>query len=86
MNKFIYKNLGRNIKYYRNQLGLTQQKLADKIGKGLNFVGKIEVAYSKPSFDTIIQISEALNVELKDLFDFKETEKKVIEKRKGKNK
>lgn len=86
MNKFIYKNLGRNIKYYRNQLGLTQQKLADKIGKGLNFVGKIEVAYSKPSFDTIIKISEALNVELKDLFDFKETEKKVIEKRKGKNK
>lgn len=86
MNKFIYKNLGKNIKYYRNQLGLTQQKLADKIGKGLNFVGKIEVAYSKPSFDTIIQISEALNVELKDLFDFKETEKKVIEKRKGKNK
>ncbi len=86
MNKFIYKNLGKNIKYCRNQLGLTQQKLADKIGKGLNFVGKIEVAYSKPSFDTIIQISEALNVELKDLFDFKETEKKVIEKRKGKNK
>lgn len=84
MNKFIYKNLGKNIKYYRNQLGLTQQKLADKIGKGLNFVGKIEVAYSKPSFDTIIQISEALNVELKDLFDFKETEKQVIEKRKGK--
>lgn len=41
MNKFIYKNLGKNIKYYRNQLGLTQQKLADKIGKGLNFVGKI---------------------------------------------
>lgn len=70
MRKKVYKNLGNNIKKYRNKLGITQQDLADKIGKGLNFVGKIEIAFSKPSFDTIIDIAEALNVSLKDLFDF----------------
>lgn len=70
MNKNIYKKLGKNIKARRIELGLTQQELADKIGKGLNFVGKIEVAFSKPSFDTIIDISNALNIKLKDLFNF----------------
>ncbi len=70
MNKNIYKKLGKKIKELRIEQGLTQQELADKIEKGLNFVGKIEVAFSKPSFDTIIDIANALNVKLKDLFNF----------------
>ncbi len=70
MNKNIYKKLGKNIKKRRMELGYTQQELADKIGKGLNFIGKIEIAFSKPSFDTIIDIANALDIELKDLFDF----------------
>ena len=68
--KNIYKNLGINIKSKRKALGYTQQELADRIGKGLQFVGKIETAFSKPSFDTIIDISYALNVSLDDLFSF----------------
>lgn len=68
----IYKSLGKNIKKRRRELGLTQQDLADEINKGLNFVGKIETAFSKPSFDTVIDISFALDIKLKDLFDFKE--------------
>lgn len=70
MNARIYKNLGKNIKKRRQELGYTQQELADKIGMGLNFVGKIEIAFSKPSMDTIIKISKALDIKLKDLFDF----------------
>ncbi len=70
MNKNIYKKLGKNIKSRRMELGLTQQELADKINKGLNFVGKIEIAFSKPSFDTVIDIADALEIKLKDLFDF----------------
>ncbi len=66
----VYKKLGKNIKNKRMQLGYTQQELADRIGKGLNFVGKIEVAFSKPSLDTVIDIANALNVEIKDLFTF----------------
>ena len=68
--KQIYKNLGINIKTARKQRGYTQSELADRIGKGLQFVGKIETAFSKPSFDTIIDISYALNVPLDDLFNF----------------
>ena len=67
-----YKNLGMNIKRRRLKVGLTQQQLAEKAGIGLNFLGKIEIAFSKPSFDTIISIAKALNISLKDLFDFKD--------------
>ena len=68
----IYENLGKNIKKYRKAKKLTQQKLAEKTGIGLNFLGKIEVAYAKPSFETIIKLSQALEISLKDLFDFEE--------------
>ena len=68
----IYKKLGKNIKRCRKKLNLTQQQLAEKAGIGLNFLGKIEIAFSKPSFDTIIDIAKALDVSLRELFDFKE--------------
>lgn len=70
MHKQIYKQLGENIKKRRAELNITQEQLADKINKGINFVGKIEIAFSRPSFNTIIDISKALDISLKDLFDF----------------
>ena len=71
--KKIYKNLGLNIKSARKLRGYTQSELADRIGKGLQFVGKIETAFSKPSFDTIIDISYALNISLDELMNFENT-------------
>lgn len=68
----MYKKLGRNIKKYRNLRGLTQEKLADKINKSVNLMGKVEVAFDKPSFGTIIDIANALEISLKDLFDFED--------------
>lgn len=70
MHEEIYKKLGENIKKYRALKGLTQEKLADKADIGLSFLGKIEVAYAKPSFNTIISIANALEISLKELFDF----------------
>lgn len=69
MNEAIYKNIGNNIKKYREAKHLTQQELANKIKKGLNFVGKIEVAYSRPSLNTLIDIAHVLEIDLKDLFE-----------------
>ena len=70
MTQEFYKSLGRNIKYRRQKLGLTQQQLADRLNLSLNFVGKIEVAFSKPSLDTLIDIAEALETTVSDLTDF----------------
>ena len=66
--KTIYKQLGAKIKSRRKELGYTQQEFADRIGKSLQFAGKIETAFSKPSFDTVIDISYALNISLEELF------------------
>ncbi len=70
MHNDVYIKLGKNIKKYRNKKGLTQQKLADIVDIGINFIGKIEVGFSKPSLDTVIKIAKALDVKLCDLFDF----------------
>lgn len=70
MNEDVYKKLALNIKKYGKLRGLTQENLADDIDIGINHMGKIEVAYSKPSFGTIIDIANALDISLKELFDF----------------
>lgn len=70
VNDNFYKNLGINIKNRRNELGLSQQELADKVNLSLNFIGKIEVAFSKPSLNTVINIANALEVSVSDLCRF----------------
>ncbi len=68
MHDEIYKKIGKNIKVARLAKKLTQEQLANRIGKGLNFVGKIEVGFSHPSLNTLIDIANALEIEIKDLF------------------
>ncbi|MBQ2644313.1 helix-turn-helix transcriptional regulator [bacterium] len=68
----IYIKIGKNIKKYREIKGYTQQQLADKINKGLNFTGKIEVAYAYPSIQTLVLIADALNIKLMDLFEMED--------------
>lgn len=67
MEQEFYINLGKNIKARRKFLNLTQQELADKLNMSLNFVGKVEVAFSKPSLDTLIKISQALETTVSEL-------------------
>jgi transcriptional regulator with XRE-family HTH domain len=70
MNAEFYQNLGKNIKKRRKELRLTQQELADKLDISLNFIGKIEVAFSKPSLDTLIKIANILDTTVSDLTKF----------------
>ena len=64
------KIIGGRIKTQRKELGLSQQGLADKLELSLNFVGKIEVAFSKPSLDTVIKIADVLETSVSDLCKF----------------
>lgn len=67
----FYKSLGMQIKYLREKSHLTQEKLAEKAGISLDYLGKIEVNINKPGLKTILKISNALSVPIKTLFDFK---------------
>ena len=66
----IYINLGKRIKYLREKVHLTQEKLAEKSSISLDYLGKIEVNINKPGLKTVIKISNALDMPIKALFDF----------------
>ena len=66
----LYRSIGRRIKYFREGAHLTQEKLAEKCGISLDYLGKIEVCINRPGLKTLIKISEALNIPIKALFDF----------------
>lgn len=51
---------------------MTQEQLAEAIGYSTNHISKLELARSNPSFNIIIKIADALNVDMKEMFDFDE--------------
>ena len=66
----LYKLLGTRIKYLRENKGLTQEKLAEKSGLSIDYIGKIEVNINKPGLRALVKIAKALDVHIKELFDF----------------
>ena len=52
-----------NIKERREQLGISQKELAEKVGISQSFLCDIEQARSKPSIDTALRIAEVLNID-----------------------
>ncbi len=68
--KYIYKSIGKKIKLLRENQNLTQEKLAEKANVSLDYIGKIEVNINNPGLKSLIKISNALGVHIKDLFDF----------------
>ena len=66
----FYTKLGKRIKLLREGAHLTQEKLAEKCGISLDYLGKIEVNINKPGLKTLLKVSEALEVPVTTLFDF----------------
>lgn len=57
-----YLALGKRIRSYRRNLRFTQEQLAEKAGVSLSFIGHIERGTRKASLETLVGISNALNV------------------------
>lgn len=62
--------LGARIKELRKACGLSQEHLAEQIDVDPKFISRIEVGKSGPSLETMENIARALNLEIKDLFEF----------------
>jgi len=60
--------LAKNIKCYREILGISQMELAEKIGCSPTLIGKIEIMKRFPSADTLNRIVEAFKVAPSELF------------------
>ena len=60
--------LAKNIKAYRNALGLSQAKLAEKADTSSHYLGMIEVEKNYPSPEMLERIAAALGIDTLDLF------------------
>lgn len=60
----LYRMIGLKISYYRKLKGLTQEQLAEKIGKNTAFIGAVEAPNINRtiSFDTLFDIADVLDV------------------------
>lgn len=66
--------LGKRVKYLRKQKNITQAQFAEKIGLSINYISQIETGIASPTFKTLSMLAKTLEVEIKDLFDFKQSE------------
>ena len=57
-----------NVKYYREEMGISQMQLSIICDCGTGTIGGIESGKAKPSFDMMIKIAQALKVTPADLF------------------
>ena len=57
-----YALLGKQIRKQRLALGMTQEKLAEAIGRSTSYVGHIERGTRKASIDTLVALSNVMNV------------------------
>lgn len=70
----LLKMIGANIVYYRKQLGLTQEKMAERADISRVHLARVETGVGAASLPLLFTISETLDVPLKALFDFPEEE------------
>jgi len=64
----VHTLLARNMKRYRQALGLSQAALAEKINCSTTFIGNIEIEKRFPSSYNLDRIAEALGVRPAHLF------------------
>lgn len=69
-------NLAKNIRELRTRKGLSQELLAEKSKVSLRTVQRIENGETEPRGDTLIRLSEALDVAPEDLMDWEAEEDK----------
>lgn len=66
----IYNVIGRNIKKYRKQKGITQHELAESLLLSDSFIAKLEsITRQTISIETLEQISNKLNIDIKEFFN-----------------
>ena len=61
--------IGRRIRNYRNQLGLTQEELGSKCGLYFTYIGQLERGEKNATLDSIQKVATGLGISLTELFE-----------------
>ena len=66
----LYKVIGSNIKYYREQVGLTQIQLSEPLQISISYLSKIEASGCTKSLSISVlnHIANTLNVDITEFF------------------
>lgn len=66
----IEKRFGAKLAYSRKNKKLSQMKLAEIVNMNFNYIGQIERGEANVTIKTIRVLADALDIEVKELFDF----------------
>lgn len=66
--KDALKDLARRIRVWRGRQGLTQESFSTKCGISVSFASLLERGERSPSYETLVRISQALEIPLSHLF------------------
>ena len=70
INTDLEKRFGAKLAYIRKARKLSQMQLAELVNMNFNYIGQIERGEANVTIKTIKNLANALNIEVKDLFDF----------------
>jgi transcriptional regulator with XRE-family HTH domain len=71
----IGKIIGERIRNYRKEFGLTQEELAEKAGLHFTYIGKVERNEKSMTIETLIKITDALEITVEELFRHSQPDK-----------
>jgi len=66
----LRKKFGKRLRYLRRDRDITQEHLAELTDLSVNFISLLETGQSSPSFETMVKIAKALEVDVGELFKF----------------
>lgn len=69
-NEGLEKRFGAKLAYIRKSRKLSQIKLAERVDMNFNYIGQIERGEANVTIKTMKILADALDVEVKTLFDF----------------
>lgn len=64
----LAKYIGNKIKIYRNQSGLTQEELGEKLGVGKSTIANYESGYRTPQQNALFTLADELQISINSLF------------------
>lgn len=66
-----YNIFANNVRFYRKKLKYTQEKLAEEADVSISYIKQIEsgIEFKNVTLNTLLKLSKALNVNLKQLFE-----------------
>lgn len=69
-NENLQKKFGAKLAYVRKSKKLSQMKLAEIVDMNFNYIGQIERGEANVTIQTMIALANALDIEMKELFNF----------------